>query len=74
MAINPGVKLKTERLNRGLGVETLAELAGVTPRVIRYAEETGRRPHPENAKLVADYLGMQVTDIWPVESESEAAA
>ena len=58
-----------KRLNAGLSIAEVALKAGVSKRHIVSAENGGPRPHPRNAKKVADYYGCQVTDIWPVEEE-----
>jgi hypothetical protein len=64
---------KAARLTRGLGVNDAADAMGVPPYVLR-AAETGTRPRPENAKRIADFYDVLVTDIWPVENGNEAAA
>lgn len=61
-----GVNLQAERLNRGLSVKAAASQINVPWWVLRDAEQ-GARPRPENAKAIADFYGVLVTDIWPVE-------
>lgn len=63
------MNLKTLRLNRGLSVAACAEGAGVPEHVVRHAE-TGGRPRPENALLLADFYDCKVTDLWPITEES----
>jgi transcriptional regulator with XRE-family HTH domain len=65
--------LRAERLNRGLTLEEMAERVGVTRRVLQ-AAEGGQQPRPGNALKIADFLGCQVTDVWPIEPESTAGA
>lgn len=61
--------LRTARLNAGLSQRALADLIGV-PKNTLAAYENGDgtyRPHPANAKKIADYFDIQVTDLMPVE-------
>ena len=67
------MNLKAERLNRGLRVNEAAAAMGVPSYVLRSAE-AGTQPRPESAKRIADFFDVKVTDIWPVEKGSEAAA
>ena len=67
-----GRNIIEERLNRGLSRRQLADELGVSPRVIEYAEQGGR-PHPRNAKKIADFFDCRVTDIWPLAPEETAA-
>lgn len=55
--------LRTERINRGLSIRAFARRIGVHPRVIQNAEEGGI-PQPRHAKLIADFLGYEVSDVW----------
>lgn len=57
------------RLNAGLSIIALAERAAVPEHVIRHAEKGGM-PRPENALKIAQALGRDVTDIWPVPTGS----
>lgn len=58
--------LRSERLNRGLTQRDLAAECGVSlPTVQRL--EIGLGATPSNAKKVADYFGIKVTDLMPVE-------
>ncbi len=62
--------LQASYLNEGLSRRQFAERIGVPEQSIRRLER-GLGIHPANAKKVADYLGVKVTDLLPVE---EAAA
>jgi transcriptional regulator with XRE-family HTH domain len=64
--------LQRERLNRGLSLRAAAAEIGVREQTIRRLEG-GERVHPANAKKVADFYGVTVVDIMPIEP-SEAAA
>jgi transcriptional regulator with XRE-family HTH domain len=64
------VNLKAARLNRGLTVADAAGQIGVLPHVLRDAENLGTVPRPASAKLIADFYGLQVTDVWPVEERA----
>jgi DNA-binding XRE family transcriptional regulator len=59
-----GVKLKEERLNRGLSQMELHELSGVSQDTISKME-TGDRPnpHPRTLRKLAEALGVSVADI-----------
>jgi lambda repressor-like predicted transcriptional regulator len=60
------VNLEEVRLNRGLSLRQAAEQIGIHRRTLDRAER-GDSVHPGNAKLIADFYGVRVTDIWPVE-------
>lgn len=60
------MNLEAERLNMGLSPEEIAEKMGVHSRTLRRAEQ-GHRPHPRHMKKIADFYGVKVTDIWPVD-------
>ena len=66
------MNIRAARLNKGLSTRKAAEGIGVTQDLLIRAE-AGSMPHPKNAKLIADFYEVQVTDIWPV-PEREAAA
>lgn len=53
------------RLNRGLTQRELAMECGVSLTVIQRLEGDGGA-HPRTAKKVADYFGVQVTDLLAV--------
>ena len=58
---------KAERLNRGLSLDALAAETGVAKSTLARVEKGGPQPNPANAKAIADYYGVAVTDLWPVE-------
>lgn len=53
--------LVAARLDRGLSQRAAAEEIGVTRGVLERAE-AGKRIHPSNAKVIADFYGLAVTD------------
>lgn len=61
------VNLKAERLNRGLSAEAAAKEMGLEKQTLLNAESGSVVPRPANAKVIADFYGFKVTDIWPVE-------
>jgi transcriptional regulator with XRE-family HTH domain len=54
------------RLNQGMTQRELAAKCGVSLTVIQRLEGDGGA-HPRTAKKVADYFGVQVTDLLPLE-------
>lgn len=66
-------ELRVDRINRGKSIRQHADDIGVAPHVLKYAERGGRPAH-ENAKKIADFYEVQVTDIWPVPEPSRSAA
>lgn len=62
--------LMSARLNKGMAQRELADKIGVSREVIRRLE-LGYGAHPANAKKVADYFGVQVTDVLPSEPQSD---
>lgn len=63
------MNLAAERLNRGLSVAAAAAEIGVHRRTLA-ALERGETVNPANAKKVADYFGVLVTDLMPLEPEA----
>lgn len=57
------------RLNLGLSQRAAAEAIGVNRGVLERAE-AGRPVHPSNAKLIADFYEIAVTDFRPVSEEA----
>jgi DNA-binding XRE family transcriptional regulator len=47
----------------------LADAVGVAEQTIRRLED-GEGVHPANSKKVADYFGVKVTDLLPVQREA----
>ena len=60
------MNILAERLNRGLTITEVAEACDVARATLVKAEE-GERPFPAQAKRIADFYGVKVTDIWPLE-------
>lgn len=58
--------LTAARINAGLSQRQLAQKVPVGLETIRRLER-GEGAHPENAKKVADYFGVKVTDLMPLE-------
>lgn len=67
------IDLRKERINRGLSGRQAAKEIGVEPDTLARAERGAGVPHPRNAKLIADFYGVKVTDLWPVGESKEAA-
>lgn len=68
------MRLKIERLNAGLTVEEMAQLAGVPASTYYNYERTGKMPRdPAVAKRIADRFGYAVTGLWPLEPAGDAA-
>lgn len=65
------MNLVRERINRGLSVAAAAEEIGVARGTLK-ALEAGQRVSPRTAKKVADFFGVQVTDLMPVEPSERA--
>lgn len=59
--------LRSARLNRGLSVKVAAAEIGVHAATLRRLEDGVGIPHPANAKKIADFFGIQVTDLIPLE-------
>lgn len=57
--------LTAARINAGLSQRSLAEAVGVGLETVRRLER-GDGAHPANAKRVADYFEVQVTDLMPL--------
>lgn len=71
--MSAAVNLRAERLNRGLSVADAAEQIGVQKNILLNAEN-GSTPYPANAFKIASFYGYRVTDVWPVEESTGAAA
>jgi transcriptional regulator with XRE-family HTH domain len=61
--------LLAARLNAGLTQRALAKDCGVSLTTIQRLE-AGGSASPSNAKRVADYFGIQVTDLLPIERQA----
>lgn len=68
------VSLLGERLNRGLTSVEAAEQIGVSPFILRRAEDGNVPRSISDRKRIADYYGFKVTDIWPVGPTNGVAA
>ncbi|HYI79984.1 MAG TPA: helix-turn-helix transcriptional regulator [Thermoleophilaceae bacterium] len=68
------VNLLAERKNRGLSQQEMADKIGVTRRVWAGAETGESEPRGRNARKIADFLELQVTDIWSADDEPAAEA
>lgn len=64
------VDIHTDRINRGLSQQQLADQIGVSVDVIRNLEDSGARPRPANARAVAAFYSLSVTDMWPLAREA----
>jgi transcriptional regulator with XRE-family HTH domain len=63
--------LRAERLDMGLSQRAAAERIGISQAILLRAE-AGLGVRPEHAKLIADFYGFRVRDIWPVEDRTAA--
>lgn len=61
--------LAVARVNRGHAVRSLAIKLGIDQRTVARLE-AGEPVHPAKALVVADYFGVQVTDLMPVDREA----
>lgn len=62
----------TVRLNQGLSLRAAAAKIGVSRRLLHEFENgvLVAMPHPHNAKKLADFYGLSVTAVWPVEERA----
>lgn len=67
------MNILAERLNRGLSQTDAAEAIGVSRGTLDRAE-SGLPVQAARAKLIADFYGCKVTDIWPVPEPGRSAA
>lgn len=65
------VDLRSERINRGLGMTEAAKRMDVHVSILARAEAGISQPHPKNALKIARFFGYQVTDVWPLPDEDE---
>jgi transcriptional regulator with XRE-family HTH domain len=69
-----GSPLRRTRERKHLSPEGLAAKAGVTLRTIERIESGHvKHPHGSTQKVIAEALGVEVTEIWPLDSEVPAA-
>jgi DNA-binding XRE family transcriptional regulator len=67
------LNLLTARLRAGFTLEQLAKQVGMSRQAIHALEVEGGRPHPPNAKAIADALEVDQFDLWPLEPTAGAA-
>lgn len=67
-------RLITDRMNRGLSQQGMADLIGVSVDVIRSLEATGNRPRWANARKVAEFYGTTVVSLWPPALDEDEAS
>jgi transcriptional regulator with XRE-family HTH domain len=60
--------LTTARLNAGYSIRGLAVHLGIGEQAVRRLE-AGEPVHPATAKKVADFFGVRVTDLMPVNGD-----
>lgn len=65
--------LVSARLNKGLSVRGAARKIGIARETLAAAERD-ESVHPGTAKKIADFYGVQVTTIWPVDEPDRSAA
>ncbi len=63
-----GLKLKVERVKRGLSQENLAELSDLSPSCISQFESGKQNITLANIKSVADALGMTMSELLDIEN------
>ena len=63
---HPNLKLKTLRINKGMDRKDLSRVTDVSIESIRLAE-LGFVPGLRIQAALADALGAQILDIWPIE-------
>jgi DNA-binding XRE family transcriptional regulator len=61
------MNIRAERLNRGMSTRSAALAIGIARQTLEDLETGDRTPHPATAKKIADFYGVKVTDIWPVD-------
>lgn len=61
--------LTTARINAGFSIRGLADRLDIGEHSIRRLE-AGEIVHPATAKKVADFFGVLVTDLMPIEREA----
>lgn len=68
----PNRQLIELRLNRGLSPNQVAYLTGLTGPTVRLAE-SGHIPSPRVQFALADFYGLKVVELWPLETQKELA-
>lgn len=65
---SPNLKLKSLRINAGLGREALAIRCGVSVETVRLAE-LGYLPTPRVQFAISGTFGLRPLDLWPIEEQ-----
>lgn len=69
--MTPSELVREHYLNQGLSRRAYADKVGVPEQTLRRLE-SGLGVHPANAKLIADDMGIKVTDLMPLDREAAA--
>lgn len=69
--VRPNRKLQALRINQGLSPNALAHRAGVAGNTVRAAER-GITPSPHVQLAVAEALGVEPLDVWPLDRQAVA--
>jgi transcriptional regulator with XRE-family HTH domain len=64
-AARPAESLRDLRRNRGLSLRAAASKMGLADPSPLFRAERGAVPNPANAKRIADFFQVQVSDLWP---------
>jgi DNA-binding XRE family transcriptional regulator len=67
------MNLAAARINAGYSIRSLARELDVNEHSIRRLE-AGEAVHPATAKKVADFFGVTVVDLMPLNGDDEAVA
>jgi transcriptional regulator with XRE-family HTH domain len=68
----PNRRLQELRINHGLSQRDLARAIRVSPGVIVGAESGASIPSPRYQRRIADALGVEPLDIWPLAQQRVA--
>lgn len=68
------IDLRADRLNRGLSLRDAADKIGVEASILSRVERGDSTPTPSNAFKIASFYGYKVTEVWPLEPTTGAAA
>lgn len=66
------INIRAERINRGLSTREAAVAMGISRPTLERAE-AGDELRPRQAKCIADFYGVRVTDIWPIDDIEPAS-
>jgi transcriptional regulator with XRE-family HTH domain len=70
----PAIDLRELRVNRGLSIEAAALEMEIETATLRRAELGVSKPQARNAFRIAQFYGLKVTDIWPLQKQGVSAA